>query len=128
MAPGSVTPSLRMPGFLFGLFFTVRLISLVVQTSVDILFLPTVLLTIVLGYSTALMAFITGTGGGFSRFTVLLMTLAYCYNGFPRLALFAQQVAADPGMLASAGPMLLSDVVCFLLALWIFRRSCSFPK
>jgi len=120
--------SLRMPGFLFGLFFTVRLISLAAQISPNILFLPPVLLTIVLGYSTSIMAFITGTGGGISRFTALLLTLAYCYNGFPRFALFAQQISANPERVMSIGPVALSDAVCLLLALWILRRSCRFPK
>lgn len=126
--PQPAAPSLSLPGFLFGVLFTVQLGTLAGFGSWEILFQVQVLKTIALGYSFAAMAFITGARGGFFRFVTLLLSLAYCYSGVLGLGKLLPHLASGSGIPTAIGAMVLTQMLSLLSAFWILKRSFSFPK
>ena len=120
-------PSLSIPGFLFGLFFTARLAALAFSVSPEILLEERMFKKILLGYGFAGVAFITGVKGGLFRLVAMVLAVAYGWSAVPEVGTLLMHVASNPEVIDVVAPRLIAEALSLLSAFWVLKRSFSFP-
>ncbi len=121
-------PSLSFPGFLFGVLFTARLAALASSLSPEILLEERMLKKICLGYGFAGTAFVTGVKGGLFRLVAMVLAVAYGWSAVPEVGTLLMHVASNPEVTDVVAPRLIAEALSLLSAIWVLKRSFSFPK